>query len=147
LREILAMTGAPPVPVPPPSPAGHENHVGALEHLFDLVPVILRGLPPDLRLGAGAQSPGELAADIELDIGVAHQQGLGVGVHRNELDALQSDLDHAVHGVDTAAADTDDLDDGEVVVRWGHVASCFRYGDRRSWTGRARPADRLRLTR
>ena len=68
---------------------GHENHVGALEHFFDLVPVILGGLPPDLRLGTGAESPGELAADVELDVGVAHQQGLGVGVHRNELDALQ----------------------------------------------------------
>jgi hypothetical protein len=70
----------------------------------------------DLGVGAGAEPAGELAADVELDVGVAHQQSLGVGVDRDELDALEADLDHPVDGVDTAAADADDLDDGEVVL-------------------------------
>ena len=99
---------------------GDEDHVGALEHLLDLVAVVLGRLAADLGLRAGAEPAGELAADVELDVGVAHQQGLGVGVHRDELDALEADLDHPVDGVDAAAADTDDLDDRQVVVRCCH---------------------------
>ena len=70
---------------------GHEDHVGALEDLFDLLAVVFGGLAADVRVGPGAEAPGELAADVELDVGVAHQQRLGVGVDRDELDALQAD--------------------------------------------------------
>jgi hypothetical protein len=59
---------------------------------------------------------GELAADVQLDVGVAHQQRLRVGVDRDELDALEPYLDHPVDGVDAAATDADDLDHGKVVV-------------------------------
>ena len=100
---------------------GDEDHVGALEDLFDLLAVVLGGLAAHLGVGAGAEAAGELAADVELDVGVAHQQRLRVGVDRDELDALETDLDHAVDGVDAAAADADDLDDGEVVLRCCHV--------------------------
>ncbi len=100
----------------------HEDHVGALEHLFDLLAVVLGGLPADIGLGAGAEAPGQLAADVELDVGVAHQQGLGVGVDRDELDALEADLDHPVDRVHPAAADAHDLDDRQVVVRRCHAA-------------------------
>ena len=78
---------------------GDEDHVGALEHLFDLVAVLLGGLAADLGVAAGAEAPGELATDVELDVGVAHQQRLGVGVDGDELDALQPGVDHAVDGV------------------------------------------------
>ena len=90
---------------------GHEDHVGALEDLLDLLAVVLGGLAADVGLGAGAQPAGELAADVELDVGVAHQQRLRVGVDRDELDALEADLDHAIDRVHPAAADADDLDD------------------------------------
>ena len=110
---------------------GDEHHVGALEHLFDLVAVRLGGLPADLGVAAGAEAAGELAADVELDVGVAHQQRLRVGVDGDELDALQAGVDHAVDGVDAAAADADDLDDGEVVLRVaGHVTR-YLQGDER----------------
>ena len=82
--------------------------------------MVLGGLPADLGVGAGAEAAGELAADVELDVGVAHQQRLGVGVDRDELDALEADLDHPVDGVDAASADADDLDDGQVVLRCCH---------------------------
>ncbi len=95
---------------------GDEDHVGALEHLFDLVGVVLGGLTALVGVGAGAEAAGQVAADVELDVGVAHQQRLGVGVHRDELDAAQTGLDHAVDGVDAAAADADDLDDRQVVL-------------------------------
>ena len=62
--------------------SGHEDHVGALEHFLDLVAVVLGGLAPDLGLGAGAEAAGQFAPDVELDVGVAHQQRLRVGVDR-----------------------------------------------------------------
>ncbi len=123
---ISATTGAPPVPVPPPSPSGDEHHVGALQHLLDLVAVVLGGLAADLGIGAGAETPRELAADVELHVGVAHQQRLRVGVHRDELDALQAGVDHPVDGVAAAAADADDLDHREVVLRLAQHVSFSR---------------------
>ena len=102
---------------------GDEDHVGPLEDLLDLLRVVLGGLLADLGVGAGAEPTGELTADVELDVGVAHQQRLRVGVDRDELDALEADLDHPVDGVDTAAADADDLDDGEVVLGCCHDAA------------------------
>ena len=102
---------------------GDEDHVGPLEDLLDLLGVVLGGALADLGVGAGAEPAGELTADVELDVGVAHQQRLRVGVDRDELDALEADLDHPVDGVDTAAADADDLDDGEVVLGCCHDAA------------------------
>ena len=46
-------------------------------------------------------------------VGVAAEERLRVGVHRDELHAGQACVDHAVDGVRTAAADTDDLEDGK----------------------------------
>ena len=54
-------------------------------------------------------------ADVNLDVGVAHHQCLGVGVDGDELDSRKAGVDHAVDGVRAAAADTDDLDDRDVV--------------------------------
>src|SRR5664280_2690281 len=102
-RATLATTGAPPVPVPPPSPA-----------------VLLGRLPADLGVGAGAQSSGQLTANIELDVGVAHQQRLGIGVDGDELDALEADFDHSVDGINASPADADHLDHSQVVLRSCH---------------------------
>ncbi len=100
---------------------GDEDHVGPLEDLLDLLAVVLGRLAADVGVGAGAEAAGELPADVELDVGVAHQQGLRIGVDRDELDALETDLDHPVDGVHATAADSDDLDDCEVVLRCCHV--------------------------
>ena len=96
---------------------GDEHHVGALQHLFDLLAVLFGGLATDLGIGAGAESARELAADVELHVGVGQQQRLRVGVDRDELDALQPGVDHAVDRVAATAADADDLDHREVVLR------------------------------
>ena len=101
---------------------GDEDHVGPLEDLLDLLAVVLGGLAADLRIRARTQAPRQLTTDVELDVGVGHQQGLRVRVHRDELDALEADLDHPVHGVHTTATDADDLDHCEVVVRGRHRA-------------------------
>ena len=96
---------------------GDEHHVGALEHLFDLLAVLLGGLAPDLGVRARAEPTRELATEVELHVRVAHQQRLRVGVDRDELHALEPGVDHAVDGVAAATAHADDLDHGEVVLR------------------------------
>jgi hypothetical protein len=110
-----------------PFPCGDEDHVGTFERFLDLATVLLGGLPPQLGIAAGAQSAGELASDVQLQVRIAHEQRLGVGVHGDELHTLQTGLDHAVHRVHSAAAHTDDLDHGEVAVlrRTGHRLSSF----------------------
>ena len=100
-----------------------EDHVGPAQDLLDLLGVVLGGPVADLGVGARAETPGELTADVELDVRVGHQQRLGVGVDRDELDALEADLDHPVDRVHAAAADADDLDDREVVLRCCHVGA------------------------
>ena len=94
-----------------------EDHVGALEHLLDLFPVLLGGLLADLGVRPGAEATGELTADVELHVGVAHEQRLGIRVDGDELDALEPRVDHSVDGVDATATDAHHLDDREVVLR------------------------------
>ena len=89
-RAMRATTGAPPVPVPPPSPAVTKTMSAPLRTSSISSRVVLGRLLSDLGVGAGTEAPGELAADVELDVGVAHQQRLRIGVHRDELDALQA---------------------------------------------------------
>ena len=89
----------------------HEDHVGPAEDLLDLLGVVLGRALADLGIGAGAETARDLLADVELDVRVGHEERLGVGVDRDEFDALETGLDHAVDSVDTSAADADDLDD------------------------------------
>src|SRR5699024_822783 len=107
-------------------PGSDEDHVGPLEDLFDLLAVILGRLTADIGVGSGAQAACEFAADVELDIGVTHQQRLRVRVDGDELDALEPLFDHSVDGIDTATADADDFDDREVVLRCCHDEGPFR---------------------
>src|SRR5262249_32043531 len=46
-----------------------------------------------------------------------HQQRLRIRIDADELDARKSRLDHARHRVRAAAADADNLDDGQVIAR------------------------------
>jgi hypothetical protein len=100
--------------------SGDEDHVSALQHLLDLLEVVLGRLLAHLGVGARAEAPGQLPPDVELDVRIAHQERLRIGVDGDELHALESDLDHAVHGVDATAADADDLDHCQVVLRSRH---------------------------
>src|SRR4051794_30869946 len=105
---------------------GDEDHVGALQHLFDLLAVALGRLATDVGIAARAQAPGELTADVELHVRVAHQQRLRVGVDGDELHALEAGVDHAVDGVHATTTDADHLDHREVVLRvtghgWVHL--------------------------
>ena len=99
---------------------GDEHHVRASKDVLDLLGMVLCSLSADLGVGSGSQTTGEVPADVELHIGITHQQRLGVGVDGDEFHTLQTDVDHPVDGVDAAASDADDLDHGEVVLRCGH---------------------------
>ncbi len=88
-----------------------EDHVGTLEHLFDLGAVVFSSAAADLWVSTGAEAAGELTTDVELDVGVAHQQCLRVGVDGDELDPFEADLDHPVDGVDATTTDAHHLDD------------------------------------
>ena len=118
---------------------GHEDHVGALQRLLDLVAALVGRAVADLGVGAGAEAARELAADLQLDVGVAHLERLRVGVDRDELDALQAGVDHAVDGVGAAAADADDLDDRQVAARV-HCSPVRSSSDRLSVSRHGAPA-------
>ena len=53
------------------------------------------------------------------------QQRLRVGVDGDELHALEPGVDHAVDGVAATAADADDLDHREVVLRSAEHRTAF----------------------
>ena len=60
-------------------------------------------MPPRLRAGrcpgsAPGQSAGELAADVDLHVGVAQRELLEVGVDGDELDLGEAGVDHPVEG-------------------------------------------------
>ena len=115
-RASSAMIGAAPVPVPPPMPQVTNTMSAPCSALEHLVAVLLDGLAPDLGPGAGAESAGELLADLDLDVGLGAGQRLRVGVDRDELHALEVLVDHAVDGVAAAAADADHLHPGVLRV-------------------------------
>ena len=111
-RELADRSGAAPVPVPPPMPQVMNTRSAPARHARHLVAILLDRLPADLRTRAGAESARELLADLDLHVGLRGQQRLRVGVDRDELDALEVLLDHAVDGVAAAAADAHDLHAG-----------------------------------
>src|SRR5213076_959994 len=95
---------------------GDEHHVGVLDQLGQLRPALVRRVPALGPVAARAEAAGQLAPDVDLDVGVAPLQRLEVGVDGDELDALQGSRDHAVDGVAAAAARADDLDPGAPVL-------------------------------
>ncbi len=74
LRAISAMIGRAAGAGATALARGDEDEVGALEHLLDLVAVLLGGLLAHLGVGPRTETTGALAADVELDVGVAHEQ-------------------------------------------------------------------------
>ena len=106
-RAIWATTGAAPVPVPPPAPAAmktmSEPRSSALMRSYSSRAAWRprSGFEPE-------PSPRVTrVADVQGLVGRRLLQRLQVGVDRDELDALDLGLDHAVDGVDAGAADAD----------------------------------------
>ena len=85
----------------------------------------VEALPPDSRDNSVCQ---HLTGPFVYRLGSHQYCGCGISyrydsewpdaaVFPDELDAAETRLDHAVHGIDTAPANADDLDDGQVVLR------------------------------
>src|SRR3954470_10342510 len=100
---------------------GDEDHVRALERLLDVVARLRGGALADLRVGARAEALRQARPDVELDVRIGHLERLGVRVARDELDAGQAGVDHAVDRVGPTAADTDDLYDCEIAASFHEV--------------------------
>jgi hypothetical protein len=98
---------------------GHKNEVSAREALFDLLSVVFSSVASDLWVSTSAEPPGEFSANVELDVGIAHEKGLRVSVDGDELDSANASLNHAVDSVYSATTDTDDLDYGKVIIAAG----------------------------
>ena len=89
---------------------GDEAHMGAVERLLDLVDRLFgRGLA-DLGPRARAEALGDPEAELDLAVGEAVVERLGVGVGDDEIDALHVRLDHVGDGVAAGAADPDHAD-------------------------------------
>ncbi len=92
---------------------GDKDHVAALEHLIQLVSRFLGRFAADFGVSAGAQAAGDLVANPHAGLRLGLEQRLPVGVDGDELDALQTFLDHAVDGIAPTSADSNDLDAGK----------------------------------
>ena len=112
-RAVRAITGAAPVPVPPPSPAVMNTMSAPLQRAFQGVLVFQRRFLPHLGDAAGTQPGGQLAANRHLGVSLAQLQRLQVGVDGNEVHIGQARRDHPVGGVVAAAPNPDHLDVGE----------------------------------
>ncbi len=104
------MTGAAPVPVPPPMPAAMK-HIWAPSSACSIsVDRLFGGGLADLGPRAGAEALGDLEAELDLAVGEAVVERLRVGVGDDEIDALHVGVDHVGDGVAARAADADHAD-------------------------------------
>src|ERR1017187_322867 len=107
-------------------PGRDEDHVGPLEDLLDLLTMVFSGPGADFRVGARPEPAGQFPPDIKLHVRIAHEKRLRVGIDRDELNTFESFFDHPVHGIDATPADTDYLDDRQVILRCCHEEGPFR---------------------
>src|SRR6185436_16072767 len=89
---------------------GHEDHVGARQHLTDALEVFGRGFASDLRVAAGTETLREGRAELKLDGREVRLERLCVGVGGHEVDALEPGRDHRIDRVAASAADANDFD-------------------------------------
>src|SRR5207342_840932 len=89
----------------------YEDHVRAGKQLSDAIPILERGLPPDLRIGARAQALGEGAADLQRGLCIEALQCLRIGIGGDEVNAANAAAEHVLYRIPTTATDTDDFDD------------------------------------
>ena len=117
LFAMSAMTGAAPVPVPPPMPAvmnsmSEPSIISAMRSRSSIAASRpISGLAP-------APSPRVSAVPkLQLAAGGRALQRLRVGVRADELDVEESSVDHVLHGIAAATSDADDLDVG-AALQW-----------------------------
>ena len=88
---------------------GDKNHIRALNGFADILGALFRCLCACLRVCAGAHAFCGFIADIDLGCGAGIGKRLQIGVDCDKFNTLDISLDHAVDGVVSAAADTNDF--------------------------------------
>jgi len=92
---------------------------------LNFVAMCLGSFTTDFWVATCTKPARQFTTDVDFVTGVAHDEGLGIGVDGDEINPTQSGVDHAVDGVDSATTDTDHLDhcDWRILrVTW-HVVS------------------------
>ena len=74
---------------------------------------------------SGAEAMGKVTTDVQLRLCIGHQQSLCVSVHSNELNAFQANFNHSIDGVNTAATNSDDFDNRQMILRCDHNLALF----------------------
>ena len=109
-RAALAMTGAAPVPVPPPMPAAMK-HMCAPSSARSISSMrLFGGGAADFGPRAGAEALGDLEPELDAAVGGRSVERLRVGVGDDEVDALDVGAHHVGDGVAAGPADADDAD-------------------------------------
>src|SRR6185437_2221656 len=90
--------------------ASDEHHVRAIERFEDFVRVLESRFTPHLGIRAGAEALGELRAELQFQRRLRKLERLQVGIAGDEFHALNLRANHAIDGVATSAAHTDDFD-------------------------------------
>ncbi len=111
-RAARAITGAAPVPVPPPMPAVMNTMCEPREVVVDLVEAFLGRGAPDFRMRARAQTFGHRDAELDDAWRFAERERLRIGVGADEIDPVQARRDHVVDGVAAGAAHAENRDAG-----------------------------------
>ena len=68
--------------------AGDEDHVGTVQQFADALAILERGLATDLGIGPGAESLGDVRAELQGVLGPAVLERLRIGVGTDEIHAL-----------------------------------------------------------
>ena len=109
-RAALAMTGAAPVPVPPPMPAAMK-HMCAPSSAASISSIVSSAAARPISGREPAPRPWViLQAELDPAVGGGGVQRLGVGIGDDEVDPLDVGAHHVGDGVAAGAADADDAD-------------------------------------
>ncbi len=109
-RAAAAMTGAAPVPVPPPMPAVTNTMLAPSRSWRISGSASSAAWRPTLGPRARAQALRHRDAELHTAVGERLAERLRVGVGDNELHALERSANHVVDGISARAADTHDGD-------------------------------------
>ncbi|MPM14630.1 hypothetical protein SDC9_60994 [bioreactor metagenome] len=88
---------------------GDERHIRAAERFGNHFAALVRGFAADFRVRARAEAFGQLLADLNLNGCFCQIQRLLIGINRNEFNAPEAVLNHAVDRVAAGAADADNF--------------------------------------
>jgi hypothetical protein len=92
-----------------------KNHIRAPESLKDIITALLGRFLTDLGLCASSQAAGQLLANLHALGCQRFQERLSIRIDGDELYALKSQINHAVHSIAAATAYTYYLNVGQLV--------------------------------